>query len=415
MIPATFVTLDALPLSPNRKVDRDRLPVPVMAVAGNGAAADAAPRDALEQQLVAIWERVLGVRGIGALDNFFDLGGHSLLAVRLYAEIQKIAGRTLPLALLFQAPTLRQFAEALRQQVWSESWSPLVALQREGDKAPLFLVHAIGGNVLNYRDLAFHLRGERPVYALQAVGLDGRQAPNTRVEEIAARYIREIRAVHTHGLLHLGGSSFGGVIAFEMARQLREQGEQTGLIILLEAYPSARDCADFVAPGLRTSLRSLKHRVEFHARNLWTLPARDKMRYFASKAHIAGARLHHTIAGNPNGDANGNFTTALRQVKRANKHAFAAYRPRVYPGSVTLFRTADSAPAAQSDPTLGWARYVTGDVTVFEVPGDHRNMIMEPHVRTLVSQLQNCFNLAEATGGNGKITHVAGAPHANGH
>src|SRR5262249_46858595 len=158
-----------------------------------------APRDMLERQLTQIWENILAIKPIGIRDNFFDLGGYSLLAVRLFEEIEQATGKTLPLATLFQAATIEQLADLLRQEEWSAPWSSLVAIQSNGSKPSLFLIHAVGGNVLHYRDLSRYLGPDQPFYGLQAQGLDGKQVPHTRVEDMAALYIREIRTLQPEG------------------------------------------------------------------------------------------------------------------------------------------------------------------------------------------------------------------------
>jgi acyl carrier protein len=190
------------------------------------------PSDDLEIQLTKIWENVLGKKPISVKDNFFDLGGHSLLAVRLFAQIEKTFGKNLPLATLFQAPNIEELANILRQKGWSAPWQTLVAIQPGGSKPPLFCIHPVGGNVLCYRDLAHYLGQEQPVYGLQAVGLDGKQAPYKRVEDMAAHYIREIRASQPEGPYLLAGHSSAGMVAFEMAQQLvaaRSEGSGAGL------------------------------------------------------------------------------------------------------------------------------------------------------------------------------------------
>ena len=135
-----------------------------------------APRTALEQGIAEIWQKVLGIELIGVHDNFLELGGHSLLAVRLFAQIKKAFGRQLPLATLFQAPTVEQLAGILRQEGWSAPWSCLVAIQPGGSKPPFFCIHSSGGHVgLSYYELARHLGSDQPLYGLQALGLDGQR------------------------------------------------------------------------------------------------------------------------------------------------------------------------------------------------------------------------------------------------
>ena len=178
-----------------------------------------APRNEFEQGIVDIWQKLLGIEPIGVHDNFFDLGGHSLLAVRLFAQIKKAFGRQLPLATLFQAPTVEQLAGILRQEGWSAPWSCLVAIQPGGSKPPFFCIHSSGGHVgLSYYELARHLGSDQPLYGLQALGLDGQTAPLTRFEDMAAHYLTEIRALQPEGPYFLGGACFGGILALEVAQ-----------------------------------------------------------------------------------------------------------------------------------------------------------------------------------------------------
>ena len=239
MIPSAFVSVESLPLTPNGKVDRNALPAPDYTRLEQQEAL-VAPRDGLELQLRQIWEQVLGVRPIGIRDNFFDLGGHSLLAVRLFAQVEKVTGKRLPVAALFHAPTIEQQARLMSRQEWSAQWKSLVAIQPAGSKPPFFCVHAHDGGVLFWRDLARHLGSDQPFYALQAQGLDGRQPPHDRIDEMAAHYIKEIRALQPEGPYFIGGHCIGGLIAFEMAQQLHAQGERMGLLALFDSYAPRR-------------------------------------------------------------------------------------------------------------------------------------------------------------------------------
>ena len=175
-----------------------------------------APRNELELQLTRIWEQVLGIPIISVNDNFFEIGGHSLLAVRLLAQIEQVFDKNLPLATLFQAPTIEQLANALRQTEGSSSWSSLVALQPHGYKPPFFCVPGNLGNVfVDLGDLAKHLGPDQPFYGLQ----DGIQNP-AQIEALAVRYLDEIRTVQPEGPYLLGGVCSGSIVAFEMAQQL---------------------------------------------------------------------------------------------------------------------------------------------------------------------------------------------------
>ncbi|HEX8089471.1 MAG TPA: amino acid adenylation domain-containing protein, partial [Blastocatellia bacterium] len=225
MVPSSFVFLDGLPLTPNGKIDRHALRR-IEASTDESERIIVEPRDLLELQLVQIWESLLGARPISVTDNFFDLGGHSLLAVRLVAQVRERLGQHLPLSALVQGGSIESLAGLLRQETALKKFSPVVAIQPHGSKTPFFCIHPIGGNVLCYMDLARCLGEDRPFYGLQAVGLNGEGDTFTSVEAMSASYVEALRAVQPEGPYLLGGWSFGGVVAFEMARELKRQGDQ---------------------------------------------------------------------------------------------------------------------------------------------------------------------------------------------
>src|SRR6201999_674837 len=189
----------------------------------------ATPRDAVELKLTEIWENVLDVHPVGIEDKFFDLGGHSLLAVKLIAQIEKVFGRRLRVATVFQAPTV------IREEIQEGSalaGTSLVEIQSQGTRPPLFLVHGAGGGMFwGYVNLSRHLGSDQPVYGLKSRGLDGREELGS-IEEMAAQYVKDIRALQPHGPYHIGGYCFGGNVAWEMARQLEAEGEEVALLAL---------------------------------------------------------------------------------------------------------------------------------------------------------------------------------------
>lgn len=239
MIPSTILSLPELPLTPGGKVDRAAL----RQLDPDGPAVGTVePRTGTERQLREIWRQVLAVDRIGVHDNFFDLGGHSLLAVRLMSLVQERFGRQLPLSSLFEAPDIARQAALLDRG--DGAGSPLVCLQPQGTKPPLFCVHAVAGDLLAYRALARHLGEARPFYGLQAPGIASGAHPGS-IEGLAALYLDAIRTVQPTGPYRLAGWSMGGVIAYEMARQLREAGERVASLALIDSYtPDAvRDLA----------------------------------------------------------------------------------------------------------------------------------------------------------------------------
>ncbi|HEY0409314.1 MAG TPA: non-ribosomal peptide synthetase, partial [Candidatus Dormibacteraeota bacterium] len=236
MVPSAFHFLEALPLTPSGKVNRRALPE-LDAAAGEEAGAATLPRTPLEEELAAIWRQVLDVERVGVHDSFFDLGGHSLLAVRLLARIRRQLGRDLPLASLFASPTIEHLAALLGGGEGPAASTPMVALQTAGTRRPLFLVHPVGGSVFCYTELARALGPDQPVYGLQAP--EEGPAPAS-LEEMAERYLAALRAVQPEGPYRLGGWSLGGVVAFEMARQLAARGEAVEQLAVLDVLAPGR-------------------------------------------------------------------------------------------------------------------------------------------------------------------------------
>ena len=396
MVPAAFVLLAALPLTNNGKIDRPALPAPAAALAaGSGFLA---PRNALESELKNIWEDVLGVKPIGIRENFFDLGGHSLLAVKLFAKIEQVTGKKLPLATLFQAPTIEQCAEMLRRENWTPAWNSLVAIQPAGNKPPLFLVHAVGGNILNYQPLARLLAPDQPVYALQSVGMDGQQSPLKSVEEMAAAYIKEMRALQPRGPYHVGGMSFGGMVSWEIAQQLTAQGELIGLLALLDVAPWGALERLGRVEVFRLNALSLFYRIRYNLITFVSLPWKEKLVYIRKKKKTLKRRLKsrqwqreymqmlrdgHTL---PPG---------IQNVKEANFLAADQYEPQPYPGDVTVFRASEKMFNLGIDPRIGWRHLARKGVTIYAVPGDHLTLVEEPNVRTLVEKLRSCLAAPE--------------------
>ena len=385
MIPSTFNFIESLPKTSGGKVDRNALPAPGVRDPKREEAVP--PRDDIERELARIWESVLGAEGIGIRDDFFDLGGHSLLAVRLFSRIEKAFGKRLPLATLFGAGTIEELAQRLRQEAWSAPWSSLVEIQTGGGRPPFFCVHPIGGNILNYHDLARRLGPDQPVFGLQAVGLDRKQPPLTRVEDMAEHYIREIRDVQPSGAYYLGGVSFGGVVAFEMACRLLERGEKIALLALLDThcpvYPTT-------LPGRelhRFKLERLMGKAVFHAKRLLESGAhvREMAKGLRKRMKRRISRLARSVA--PDTPSGSRLT-----VSEANRMALDRYTPGSFPGRVTLFKAAQRSMRTSYDPRDAWEHYARGGFEVREVPGPHATMLIEPHVEALARELRACLD-----------------------
>jgi amino acid adenylation domain-containing protein len=393
MVPAAFVTLEALPLTSNGKVDRRALPAPELS-RPDLREVYVAPRDPLEEQLVKACEKVLARKPVGIRDNFFALGGDSLLAVRLFAQIENRFGKKLPLATLFKSPTIEQLAQVLRGTESKHTWSSLVPAQPKGSLPPLFCIHAGGANVLIYRPLARHLGTDQPVYALQARGLDGLMEPLTRVEEMASHYLKEIRGLQPEGPYYLLGASFGGLVAFEMAHQLNFQGQQVAFLAMLNT-----NCPVYtMVHRLRCQLGHLKQRgLRAHAQSIGgAVAARLNKRLAKPDGFDAGdAELQALMERRQDSD------DALIKTVFGIYRAGEAYQPvgKIYSGKITFFWAEDDE-ADFEDNRLGWRRLAAGGLEVHSVPGTHGSMREEPNIATLVAELRPSLDRARSANAN---------------
>ncbi len=303
MVPQYIEFLEALPKTPNGKIDRKALPTPSRvpdSKAGTHAdepirsvqdktqlATNTAVMTATERQLCAIWQRILDVEEVTAEDNFFDLGGHSLLAVRVTSEIEQVFGRKLPLSSFFQMPTVRELAGLLSDKISLKSWSSLVAIQSRGSRPPFFWAHGDASNAF----LSRYLDADQPLYGLSHQSEDGQPARFTTVEDIAAHYLSEIRSVQPHGPYFLGGYCFGGLVAFEMAQQLKSQNENVGLLVLLapstpKNLPTSRPPRN--GREVSSDDERLRDEALRHMRTLAVLEREDRRSYVMKRI---GARM----------------------------------------------------------------------------------------------------------------------------
>ncbi|MCX7570500.1 amino acid adenylation domain-containing protein, partial [Tumebacillus sp. DT12] len=387
MIPSAFVALDALPLTPNGKVDRGALPEPAE-LREAGAGEYVAPRDELESELTQIWEEVLRVRPVGIRDNFFAIGGHSLLAVRLIAKVRERYACDLPLATLFQHGTVEELSRLIQADSQTGSASSLVRITRGlPGRTPLFFVHPVGGNVLAYSELARALGQEQPFYGLQAYGLNDDSEPLADMSDMAASYLREIREVQPEGPYLLGGWSLGGVVAYEMARQLREAGQEVAMLALLDSRAPIADFKDESLTEEREVLALLVDEIAGQfALDTSDLTSRlDTM----DRADVWAALLTLAKASGslpPGIDAT--HLERLYRVYRGNLLADYHYQAQPLAQPTVLFRAADEdSPYHRHDAANGWSALVTADLTVREVPGRHSSMLQTPHVGTLADTL----------------------------
>lgn len=401
MMPSALVCVDSFPLSPNGKVDRTALPAPD-AEAAFESAAPVAPRTALERQLADIWAGVLGHAGVGVLDSFFDLGGHSLLAIDLMVKVRQAFGVDIPLPRFMVEPTVAAMAEFIDQQQSADprAGAPnsavlakrftLVPVQTKGSRPPFFFVSTGGGVVFPYFRLAPLLGHEQPLYALQDPYLNGDREPFTKTEDLAAHYVEVMREFLPNGPYLFGGYSYGGFVAYEMARMLKADGVDPALVVVIDC--SARMPGTAYGPGLWNKIRVIPSHI---AHALRILP---HMRHYVADGIVIIARHARHLHGGISlfeylewvwvdvilkggGVANvltkesfgamkvPTFRRVIRNLKY-NKIALMQYKPKPYAGTITLFRAMVQASVDRDDMLLGWDELVP-EIDLHHIPGDH--------------------------------------------
>ncbi|HEU4328800.1 MAG TPA: amino acid adenylation domain-containing protein, partial [Roseiflexaceae bacterium] len=393
MVPSAFAVLERWPLTPSGKVDRRALPAP--GEGDSGREGFLAPRDALELRIARIWEELLGVQPVGIRESFFELGGHSLLVVRLMSQIQKQLGQKLPLATLFQEATVEHLARSLRQSGAALPRTPLVPIQPGGSRLPFFCVHPGAGNVLSYLELARLLGPDQPFYGLQAAGLDGEAPPRESVDAMAEAYLAALREVQPEGPYLLGGWSFGGMVAYEMARRLTVEGQEVALLALIDSWapteapvPAPDDAALlgwFAADLGRTLGADLRVSAETFAQ----IAPERRLAYVLDQARAAQVLPP---------DIGEREVEQYIAVFKASLTAMGSYPRRPYAGRATLFRAGDR-PLDQAGPTLGWEGLVAGGVALHVLPGDHYSIVRQPNVAALAEQITACLDEVDAARG----------------
>jgi amino acid adenylation domain-containing protein len=393
MVPADYVVLDSIPVTPNGKVDRLALRAPEPSALLDDASY-LPPQDAYEGLICEAWADVLGLKRVGIRDNFFDLGGHSLLAVQLMLRLQEIIpGEPLPLRAVLEAPTVEKFAAWLRNHKAGER--QFLVRMRPGisERPPFFSVHGAGGNVLDMRALAMALPADLPFYCFEDKGLDD-STPFESIEEVARCYIDEIRQVQPHGPYYLGGSCYGGIVAFEMARRLEELGEPVAALVLIDSLNPTFVKSLSKGQRLLRNVRFYMRRTGWHARRIFTQPPGEWLGYIggalkhfrdgildpARAVAIHDEEMVSSIASNPIGEI-------LKRTMRANLSARRKFEPRPYNGSAMIFRASERNLYQYDDYRLGWGSVVRGGIECFEIEGAHESILDQPAVQLVAEKL----------------------------
>ena len=391
MIPSTFVVLGALPKTTSGKVDRQALPAPGRPYR-DPSRPTTLPRTSTEAAIASIWADVMGHEPIDVNDHFYDLGGESLQALRIMARIRKTFDVDVDLQSLLEAPTVAELAQAVAELAakpdhqergdsgWdtSQAWSYLVQFQPGHGGRPVFFVPGgIGGEgeLFVHARLARHVGAPYPFYGFKARSAEGREPAQASVEEMASDYLREIRCRQPEGPYVILGDCAGGIVAYEIAQQLRAQGQAIALLLLMD---TPRPGGAFEVP--RRSLHSYVEGLGYHREQLRALTGKDKLDYLLERGRRRWLELR-TFLGLP-------------PVQRSYSRAIRRYRPRAYAGKMTLLVN-DELYRRSQPPHLGWSDLVTEGLEIHKVPGDHTSYI-RGHIEVTAMTIRECLEKAAA-------------------
>jgi acyl-CoA synthetase (AMP-forming)/AMP-acid ligase II/thioesterase domain-containing protein/acyl carrier protein len=392
-VPRRFVIVDEIPKGAEGKIQRRNLAEAFGMVTDSSkarpVAVDDHPPTALEGKLQCLWAEVLGLERVGLHEDFFMLGGDSLQAVDLFLRVEKKLGRRLPRSVLFEAGTVARMAQRIEESTPSPC---LVPIQPKGSKPPFFCVHDGNGQVLNYRDLSRLLGESQPFYGIQCRGLDGEEEPFTRIDDMAAHYVREIRKVQPWGPYYLGGYSFGGRVAFVMAQHLRAAGQDVALLALFDTYS---------AQGRQKV--ALRDWIAHHRERLKTLPAARisgylwlRIRNFAKIVYMRSRQKIYAAAWKFFKSRGKPLPHFLRRPVLANDMIRRSYQPCPYDGDAVLFK-AERYAWAHADQHDGWYKLIGGCLEIRPISGRHYEIMTQPHVQALAEELSDVLRQAQAS------------------
>ncbi len=383
MIPKYFTKVETIPLTSNGKIDRKALPNPLVEAFENRECK--VPSNETEAELLSIWKTVLGIDTISVDDDFFDLGGHSLKAMQLVSMIYKKFDQTFPLKQLFVKSTIEQVAAVLTGDAPAEE-NYLVPLREHGTETPLFLVPGAVGDVHYYKPLTEALGSVQPVFGLAGIGADGSRKPLNSIEEMAEIYVCEIMKVQKSGPFKLGGHSFGGAVAYEIARQLSENGHEISHLVIMDALaPDISSNLKFdEKDGITWLMSTLAEMqgiaIEFDAQEILSLSEANRWSYLEQLFADQGI------------DYSPQLLRGVWDLYKTN--CLIQYHPHgdISSDKLSLLKSQETVEGEQAgsdyDADFGWSRYVNGSIEMHAVPGSHESMLQDPHVQVIADILR---------------------------
>ena len=339
------------------------------------AVAEASPvgGDCIAQTVARVWQEVLQMPVGGPEDDFFDVGGDSLKAIKFILDLERALGLELSLTLITEAPKFARLCQALKEHHTSR-YVPLVALKPGDGSPPVFIIHGLGGNVAGLFPMTRRMTYPGAVIGIQARGLAGKNPPHATVEAMAVEYLREVKARQPEGPYNLCGYSFGGLVAFEMARRLRDSGDEVALVGLFDTLMSP------VRWPLRSWLSIVRGRVVQFAAGVITAPIQTWPASVWKMGCRTGARVRDFLKSAP---------TRILKVETSALIASARYRPGFYPGELTLFTPVEREPGFPS-PQAIWREHA-GSLSIVETAGDHWTMLSAPSAESTAASLTHCL------------------------
>ena len=392
MVPADLIALKAFPLTPNKKIDKKAFPKPQRM--GSKNQDDELPHDEYQRKVADIWSAVLGIENIGIKDDFFELGGHSLLAVRVMTAIEKETGKRLPLATLFEHSTIEKLAMKIHSEE-EEKWDALVPIKTTGTKDPVYMIHGGGLNVLFYKPIVDFMDEDQPIYGLQALGLNKPSLPVTTLEEIAAAYIADLLKVNPLGPYSLTGYSFGGLIAFEMAKQLVEMGKTVKFVGIVDTYLGSVDDKATVSSGKLTKkiLRQFT-KIPFLIRSFIDYP-KDAYQYQLNTLKYKLNRIYPIFKVSEVAEVkNGSEELSPYETTIYNTYAAAHEQYTITPAPVkiSLLRVKKRIYFVDDPVYLGWKKFAKLGIDIHELPGDHASILHPPNDKQFARVLQDALD-----------------------
>lgn len=383
MIPEEWIPLRAFPLTPNNKTDRKALinyqPETIV-----NTGLETYSNDDLIDVIKKIWAEELQVHDIDEEDDFFALGGHSMTAVRGMTKINKETGVKLPLSVLFENSTIKSLSKVINEKKISQTEKVVIPIKKEGKKNPIFLVHAGGLNILMYKSLSYFLSDDQPLYGLQGLGLDGDLSHLKSIETIAARYLQEICEHQPQGPYIIMGYSFGGIIAYEMARQLLEQKKEILMLGILDTYAK-----DHNRTSGKLSAYFIKSKRQFRKALFF---AKTFIKYPQATLKYQKYIFTQKINNKTNTSEDDKVYDYGEEVIKAYDKAYHDYVMQPLNVAVDLFKVEKRIYYLDDPAYLGWKKFAAGGVRVHSVPGDHRTFLLAPHNRILAKKLQETVN-----------------------